>query len=176
MQYKVLDKSAITFSRNFYRALAAGQEIDDAVTAGRLAILTGTQDEKERDWGVPVLYLHAEDGILFPRKDPVTATPTETRGSTPANVASVKTDTEKIDTRALRTAMIPVFSVDDLKLLCDDVEALMFEDNISGELDLEVVGGSSKPVMILNLIEYLKKRGQLPYLVKAVRTARPGII
>ncbi len=50
---------------------------------------------------------------------------------------------------------------------------------ITGEyhqVDPEIVGGSGKPAQVLNLIQYLDRRGYLDYLVKAVRRARPGII
>ncbi len=65
MQFTVRDDNAIAFSRRFYRALAAGQPVDAAVTDGRLAIFNRA-DESERDWGVPVLYLRTEAGVLFP--------------------------------------------------------------------------------------------------------------
>ena len=160
MQFTVFDYNAIVFSKIFYRALAAGLTVDEAVTEGRIAVSTRGDDE-ERDFGVPVLYLRAEEGVLFPRQDQ--------KAPAPQNSGN-------IDSRALRIAMIAAFKVDELQLLCDDVEALMLADGISDELDLEMVGGSSKPTMILNLIEHLKRRGQLKYLVQAVRTARPGIV
>jgi hypothetical protein len=69
MQYTIRDTNAIAFSRRFYRALAAGQPIDAAVTDGRLAIFNRSGDD-ERDWGVPVLYLRSDAGVLFPRSRP----------------------------------------------------------------------------------------------------------
>jgi len=66
MQYTIRDNSAIAFSRRLYRALADGQPIDAAVTDGRLAIFNRSSDD-ERDWGVPVLYLRADEGVLFPK-------------------------------------------------------------------------------------------------------------
>ena len=45
MQYTIRDANAIAFSRQFYRALAAGQPIDAAVTEGRLAIFNQADDE-----------------------------------------------------------------------------------------------------------------------------------
>lgn len=173
MQFSVFDDNAIVFSKIFYRALAAGLTVDEAVTEGRIAVSTRSDDE-ERDFGVPVLYLRAEEGVLFPRTDQ--KRPSSRFEKPVAARIEPPQDSGNIDSRALRIAMIPAFKVDELQLLCDDVEALMLADGISDELDLEVVGGSSKPTMILNLIEHLKRRGQLKYLVQAVRTARPGII
>jgi hypothetical protein len=62
MQYTVRDDCAIAFADAFYRALVAGLSIDAAMMAGRLAV---TQLDV-RDWGVPVLYLRARDGVVFP--------------------------------------------------------------------------------------------------------------
>jgi len=72
MQYEIYDDSAIAFTRRFYQALAAGISLDEAVTAGRLAVLNvGTVDDV--DWGVPVLYMRSPDGVIFPEvtHDPV---------------------------------------------------------------------------------------------------------
>ena len=67
MQYSIKDDHAKEFSKRLYNALAAGDSIDAAVEAGRQAIFARTEDD--RDWGVPVLYLHqsGREGVLFPR-------------------------------------------------------------------------------------------------------------
>ena len=62
MQYTIRDKNAIAFAGVFYKALLAGLPIDEAVTAGRLAV----SPLDAQDWGVPVLYLRAPDGVVFP--------------------------------------------------------------------------------------------------------------
>ena len=62
-QYRIEDKCAIVFSRQFYRALVGGLSIERAVAAGRLAAYNA--DKEGRDWGVPVLYLRARRGELF---------------------------------------------------------------------------------------------------------------
>ncbi|MCM3871379.1 MAG: CHAT domain-containing protein [Pyrinomonadaceae bacterium] len=69
MQFSVRDENAIAFSRVFYRELAAGHSIDEAVASGRQAIFIRAHDDpNERDWGAAVLYLRAQDdAILFPR-------------------------------------------------------------------------------------------------------------
>ena len=61
MQYTVRDDCAIAFAGAFYRALVAGLPIDAAVTAGRIAVA----QLDARDWGVPVLYLRAKEGVVF---------------------------------------------------------------------------------------------------------------
>jgi CHAT domain-containing protein/zinc ribbon protein len=76
MQYKILDSNAAYFSRGFYRNLAEHQSIDMAVTAGRQNISLRSSDPKERDWGVPVLYLRADEseGVIFPKMKPIEST------------------------------------------------------------------------------------------------------
>src|SRR5262245_55457449 len=65
MQFEVEDTAAIAFSKSFYTSLAAGLSIDEAVHVGRLATLDNGA-EKGVEWGVPVLYLRAFDGVVFP--------------------------------------------------------------------------------------------------------------
>jgi hypothetical protein len=81
-----------------------------------------------------------------------------------------------IDKRALREAMIPAFSITDLEILCDDVQADLESNGVKLQVNLETVGGGSKPAQVLNLIQYLDRRGYLEYLVAAAQRARPGII
>lgn len=75
MQFTIKDENAVAFSRFFYRSLVAGQSIDVSVISGRRAIVNRNYaNPAERDWGVPVLYLRAEDdGILFPKSADETA-------------------------------------------------------------------------------------------------------
>jgi CHAT domain len=178
MQYKIADTNAITFSRNFYRALAAHQSIDEALTAGRLAILTGSSEEVEFDWGVPVLYLRAdeEEGILFPAA--TDSQPTTVKPDVISTGGTTKTPSpsDNVDPRALRTKMIESFNREDLELLCADVEADLRQNGIAELVNLEMVGGSGIPAIVLNLIKHMERRRLLPYLVKAVRSARPGLI
>lgn len=65
MQFSILDQNAISFSQRFYRALSAGQPVDAAVSDGRLSIYN-RKGLADRDWGVPVLYMRDEEGVLFP--------------------------------------------------------------------------------------------------------------
>lgn len=172
MQYRIRDKNAIAFSKAFYRALAAGQPIDAAVSDGRLAIFN-RGDENERDWGVPVLYLRAVDGVLFPQAVSEAMPISPSQAVPRATVAAAATT---VDKRTLREAMLKAFSSDDLELLCSNVQDSLADSGIGLQVNLDVVGGNSKPMQVLNLIEYLNRRGYLDYLVKAVREERAGLI
>ncbi|MDX9953699.1 MAG: CHAT domain-containing protein [Anaerolineae bacterium] len=212
MQFRIRDRNAIAFSRAFYRALAAGQAIDAAVTDGRFAIFN-QGDADERDWGVPVLYLRAEDGVLFPQEPDSSGGSLEAlRKFVPQMVVkgleslSASAGEEEavpeirrrafrseglgkggssrpvtkggapVDKRALRDAMMKVFSTDEIEILCSDVQEALADAGIELQVNLDVVGGNSKGVQVLNLITYLERRGYLGYLEQAVREARPGSV
>lgn len=67
MQFKVLDKNAARFIAHLYTRVLGGATIDEAVAHGRRAIFVHSdKGAAERDWGVPVIYLRAADGVLFP--------------------------------------------------------------------------------------------------------------
>jgi hypothetical protein len=65
MQYRVQDQNAPRFIAFLYARILGGYTIDEAVFAGRQSLFTRSGLE-DRDWGVPVLYLRAADGFLFP--------------------------------------------------------------------------------------------------------------
>ncbi|MGB9179861.1 MAG: CHAT domain-containing protein [Pyrinomonadaceae bacterium] len=183
MQFKVLDENAITFSKIFYRALADGQYIDEAVTAGRLAIFA-RRPENERDWAGPVLYMREQGGVLFPKSatqgnnaiSPAASAPSVSPGMVPPLAAAPPDASAGIDKRALREAIVRSFEIEDLQALCADVQAELENDGKSLLVNLEMGGGDGKRGKVLNLIQYLDNRGVLAYLVKAVREARPGLI
>ena len=63
MQYEITDEAAIELSRSFYGAVARGIPVDTALTEARKGLATAFEDTLE--WGTPVLYLQAPDGVLF---------------------------------------------------------------------------------------------------------------
>ena len=72
MQYEVIDTHAIAFTKAFYGALANGLSLDEAMTAGRLAMYGVSSAQLDQpgflEWGVPVLYSRLPDGRLFPER------------------------------------------------------------------------------------------------------------
>jgi len=64
MQYPMPDRAALVFSREFYRSLALGYPVDAAVAEARKGIFLEVGADAQ-DWGIPVLFLRAQDGQLF---------------------------------------------------------------------------------------------------------------
>ena len=176
MQSPIAANDATAFNQSFYRALAAGQSVDAAVIDGRLAILNRSRED-ERDWGIPVLYLRADEGVLFPR--PAGGSPARpdagTVGRRVQRDVTVGQPHAEVDKRVLRTTLVQGFSIAELDALCLDVQEALADDGISLQVNLEMVGGSGKMGQVLNLIGYLDRRGYLGYLVEAVRQVRPDI-
>jgi CHAT domain-containing protein len=86
MQFEISDDSAITFSHEFYQALAHGDPIDAAVTWARRAMFT---QGDEVEWGTPVLYMRAPDGRLFDVQAPGGAPHAAVRSAGSAAAASL---------------------------------------------------------------------------------------
>lgn len=63
MQRPISDLAAIGFSAAFYRNLARGDSIDEALTEGRQAIHSARPEEFE--WATPVLFLRMPEGNVF---------------------------------------------------------------------------------------------------------------
>jgi formylglycine-generating enzyme required for sulfatase activity len=62
MQFEISDRAAIAFAADFYRVLAESGAVDEAVCEARQAVFCLPN---EIEWGTPVLFLHAPDGMLF---------------------------------------------------------------------------------------------------------------
>jgi len=63
MQYEITDKAAIEFARAFYESLAEGFAVDASVSEARKALTMAINNTIE--WGTPILFMRAPDGILF---------------------------------------------------------------------------------------------------------------
>ncbi len=64
MQYSIFDNTAKLFADEFYRTLALGFPVDAAIQTTRNAISMEVGLDK-RDFGTPVLYMRAKDGIIL---------------------------------------------------------------------------------------------------------------
>ena len=84
MQHTVYDRAAISFTREFYRALSHWYPIDVAISEARRAIYLDYGLDR-RDWGSPVLFMRDKEGILFQRPAVAAALPsTRQKSETPS--------------------------------------------------------------------------------------------
>ncbi len=95
--------------------------------------------------------------------------------SIPANAATLATpQLSDVRPSKLRKVLIASFTIDDLKLLCSDIEQDLKNDGLDLKVNLDIIGGDGQEIRCHNLITYLARRGYLQYLVKAVLKVRPN--
>jgi hypothetical protein len=177
MQMTVRDRNAVAFTHRMYQALADGKSVDEAVTVGRIAIFSRATGPDERDWGVPVLYQRAHDGVFFTEESRTAQAPGRNVAAVGGRAGDTPAAEPRTDKLVLRTALVNYFSREELDALCFDLqEELRVKGLHVGPISLEVVGGNGKTAMVLNLIQYLERRNLLPHLVELVRSSRPGVI
>ena len=63
MQFEISDRAAIAFCGGFYKAIARGRGIDEAVRSGRVAIVG--LDSSCLEWITPTLFLRGQENHLF---------------------------------------------------------------------------------------------------------------
>ncbi len=68
MRYEITDKAAITFAEAFYKEMASGEPIEQAVDFGRMEV--NRLNRPDEEWATPILYLRARNGNLFDVKVP----------------------------------------------------------------------------------------------------------
>ncbi len=131
-----------------------------------------------------VLYVGVEDGVPFPRgiersiqewldlsqAPPATAPKPSASRPKPGDPIPQPT----IDRTDLRNLIVQHFSKEELDVLCADVQADLEARGINEQVNVEMVGGSSKTGIVLNLITYLERRGQLGCLEAVARRMRPN--
>ncbi len=183
-------QGAQIFCQTLYTKLAAGLSLDEALTGARFQLLKegGFHGRESLEWGVFMAYMPAADAVLLPRaveQAGVTAFQETTRQSSRQAFAEVTgrigpapATASATNKTSLRKAIVQSFSVEEEAVLCADIKQDLADDGVELELDLDVLGGPAQgeEPMVLNLIQYLDRRGYLSYLVHAVRRERPGII
>jgi hypothetical protein len=70
MQFAISDQAALDFSSALYQTLADGYPIDAAVNEARRAVYA---NGNLIEWGTPVLFMRAEDGMIFAQEETMDA-------------------------------------------------------------------------------------------------------
>ncbi len=159
MQFKVYDHAAIAFHRSFYRALAAGEPVDTAVANGRRAVYN--LPDGDRDWGTPVLYLRADDGVLFPRPSEI---PPADISFTPGILPERPTAPDPHQLQLYEALSGYAFSIDDLEDLCFRLG-----------VDWDILEGQTKPAKARAMVQFFVKKNDLNRLYQIVKTERPAL-
>ncbi|WP_368680477.1 CHAT domain-containing protein (plasmid) [Rhodococcus opacus] len=120
MQFEISDAAAIAFSAAFYRALAANDPLDGAVTAARRAIYA---KGNHIEWATPVLFTRAADTRIFtvdPRSRSAsvgsTKFPEVPTALEPVNAPEVPTALEPVNAPEVPAALEPVNAPEPAKL------------------------------------------------------------
>lgn len=72
-QYSISDDTAIQFSQTFYSRLAAGDDVDTAITEARLRLRSASCE-----WATPVLFLSSPNGRIFSQEPALRSAPVAT--------------------------------------------------------------------------------------------------
>lgn len=81
-----------------------------------------------------------------------------------------------VDKVELRRRMLKAFDRERLEILCADITARLEREGSKVRVSPEIVGGRGLEAIILNLIEYLDRRGLLIFLLDAIRKTQPELI
>lgn len=84
MQYAITDQAALDFSSEFYKTLADGYPIDAAMNEARRAVYS---NGNLVEWGTPVLFMRAEDGVVFLQEDTMSGSSQEPKKSGGINIS-----------------------------------------------------------------------------------------
>mgnify|MGYP001609086785 CR=1 FL=1 len=69
MQYSISNDDARLFAKTFYRCIADGEKIDEAVKAGRMELAKTLPAWEHPRFGTPVVYLQSNKAIVVPTTD-----------------------------------------------------------------------------------------------------------
>lgn len=171
------------FMSTFFRELLRDGVIDRALSVAR-------SDVRERpDWWMPVLFMRLANGQLWeveetqahgqeaPPQRPINGVgalrPMSAR--LPAAASPPASRLGAVDKRTLREAMVRSLALDDLAIICVEVEEEMKSRGYNEKVDLDTLRGSGLNMKVLSLIQHMENRGQLALLAQIVEQHRPGI-
>jgi hypothetical protein len=87
-----------------------------------------------------------------------------------------KINEQAVDSVQLRKLIIQAFNLEELDLLCSEVESTLGQAGVNIQIGTEIVGGVSLEGKVHKLITYLQRRNLLTYLVKSVAQNRPELL
>jgi hypothetical protein len=130
-----------------------------------------------------VVYVGVEDGVPFPfgieqsiRDWLGKPSPKLSKSKEPRAQSGEPCPQSTLDRRDLRDIIVQYFNLEELAMICYDLQQDLEDRDIKGvPVSLELVGGSGRTSIVLNLITYLERRGHLGCLEAEVRQLRPNM-
>ncbi len=169
MQYPIANWAAIAFSKAFYKELAKGSPVDQAVQMGRIAITEyNPQAFENRVFGTPVLYMHSKDGIIAPE---TSGGPLSRTVGAPGAVTGVAASSDKVISGSKPEG--PPITPSVSPLLPDRAkEFLEIEKALNERVKLEArqYGLTSKAIELLREIKDLKWGNDRMAIIDAMET------
>lgn len=173
-------KALAAFCGRLYSSLAVGLSFDEAVTSARLHVLEVARfsGDISYEWGAVMVYMPTSDAVLIPRprgrhvRERQEAAQRERQQTIEKVEETIGTPPSKqpaVDRTALRRAMVRRLSLEELEVLCADVQRDLSKEGMEYPLSLETVGGEMEETKVNRLIEYLDRRSVLSYLIETLR-------
>jgi hypothetical protein len=169
MQFPIYERPAVSFTREFYRALAHWFPIDVAVSQARKAIFIDYGPGRP-DWAAPVLFMRDRDGMLFepPTQSPVSRPGIPDQAIDPAVLEQVCASYVEAPHKFYlpsRTRLLQIlkthFQLEELRELC--VELGVDYENFA----------PTKDALARELVLYAERRSMARALIEAAYRRRP---
>jgi hypothetical protein len=151
MSQPVTVETAGLMSRAFYERLPIHGIPDRALVEASAAYF------QRSDVFAPVIYTRLESLDLF------------ASGATGSGQST-------ITARQLREVLTFEFTREELRILCADIDQDLREAGQRVRVTLDLVGGEQQDAQAQNLIDYLRRRGVLEFLIAAIERVRPGLL
>lgn len=172
MQYEITDRAAIEFSQSFYDAITADLPVDSAVTDARRAVSLAINHALE--WGIPVLFMRAPDGVLFHLDD---AAPSQEPAHQSAISEPLPTVVEEESQQAEPEYLSGVQIQELLSALLDaynpSILRQMVRIALNQRLD-EIVSGETFDDQVFNLIDWAERTDSIPELIAKAQAYNPS--
>jgi hypothetical protein len=173
-------KALAAFCSRLYSSLAVGLPFDEAVTSARLHVLEVARfsGDLSYEWGGVMVYMPTAEAVLIPRprgrqvrerQEAAQHKRQQTIEKVEETIGAPPRKEPAVDQTALRMAMVHGLNLEELGVLCADVQRDLSKDGIEHPVSLETVGGDMEEAKVNRLIEYLDRRSVLGYLIAALR-------
>jgi tetratricopeptide (TPR) repeat protein len=149
-QFPAVDDAAREMSDEFYRVLASGLPVDEAVLWGRIAVqgFRGAVSSPTLEWATPVLYLQVPDGHLF--KDLL-----QRQSSLPDHKYDVFISYSHADRGWVWGELLPRLEESELKVIIDDRD---FEIGVPRLTNIERAVDDSRHTLIVLTPDWIESQ------------------